>query len=66
LQGLPSCLNIVFSNYDIIQLAKSWESLPENATEKQEDKILSNYFNFMAAKFFQLCSQNKVNYSNLY
>ena len=66
LQGLPSCLNIVFSNYDILQLAKSWEGLPENATEKQEDKILSNYFNFMAAKFFQLCKQNKVNYSNLY
>jgi len=66
LQGLPSCINIVFFNYDILQLAKSWESLPVNATEKQEDKILSNYFNFMAVKFFQLCKQNKVNYSNLY
>jgi hypothetical protein len=66
LKGLPSCLNIVFYNYDILQLAKSWGSLPENATEKQEDKIINNYFNFMAAKFFQLCKQNKVNYSNLY
>lgn len=40
LSGLPSCFNIEFMNYKILELAKKWETLPENPTEKQEDKIL--------------------------
>jgi hypothetical protein len=66
LQGLPSCINIAFYNSDILELAEKWGSLPPDATEKQEDKILANYFNFMACKFFQLCKQNKVDYLFLY
>jgi len=54
LQGLPSCLNIVFYNYDIIQLAVSWGELSATATEKQQDKIVNNYFNLLANKLHQL------------
>jgi hypothetical protein len=66
LQGLPSCINVDFQNYKILEIAKTWESLPINATERQEDKILSNWFNFISVKFFQLCKQNKVDYSYVY
>ena len=54
LQGLPSVLNIEFMNYKILELAEKWGSLPPNASEKQQDKILDNYWNFMAAKLCQL------------
>ena len=54
LRGLPSAINIEFTNYEILKLAHKWGSIPENATEKQEDKILDNYWNFMANKIGQL------------
>jgi hypothetical protein len=60
LSGLPSVLNIDFTNYNILQLAKEWGSIPEDATEKQEDKILANWWNFIAMHFFTLCRRNKV------
>ena len=58
LQGLA--LPIEYMNYDIIQLAKDWGSLPENATEKQEDDICDNYWNFMANKLSQLFDGYRV------
>lgn len=60
LAGLPSCINIEFRNYYILEMAKKWGSLPENATERQEDKILSNWFNYIATQFFQL--RDKINH----
>jgi hypothetical protein len=48
LQGLA--LPIDFTYCDIIQLAKDWGSIPQDATAKQEDKICDNYFRFMANK----------------
>lgn len=52
LQGLA--INIDYMNYNILNLAVKWGSIPENATEKQEQKILDNWFNFIAAKIGQL------------
>lgn len=66
LQGLPSCFTIAFYNSEILELAEKWGSLPINATSEQKDKILANYWNFMSCKFFQLCKQNKVDYSYTY
>lgn len=54
LSGLPSSINIDFENYRIIEIAKEWESIPTNATNHQEQRILDNWFNFIANKFFQL------------
>ena len=54
LQGLPSSLSIVFYDHDILTLAKSWGSLPEDATEDQEWEILDNYWDFIANKINQL------------
>ena len=46
LQGLA--LDIEYYNYDILELAKMMGSVDKNLTEKQEDKIVLNYWNFMA------------------
>lgn len=54
LQGLPSCISIPFTNYDIIQLAIKMGSLTENASEIQQNKILDNYWNLCANKLNQL------------
>lgn len=51
LKGLPSCISIPFSNYDIIELGKSW-GLCKN--EKQEDRILQNYWSTCAIRLIQL------------
>lgn len=58
LQGLA--LDIAYNNHEIIELAKQWRSLPESAGEKQEDKILDNYWSFMAVKLMQLFNGYRV------
>ena len=60
LKGLPSSVNIEFTNWDILRLAREWGSLPENATERQEQKILDNYWNLIANKTFQLFRKYEV------
>lgn len=56
LSGLA--LNIAFYNSDILTNAKAWGSLPDNATEKQEDRILENYWAFMAMRLMGLWSKH--------
>ncbi len=62
LMGLPSSINIDFENYRIIEIVKEWSSIPVNATERQEQKILDNWFNFITCKFAVLCKRNKVEF----
>lgn len=63
LKGLPFSFH--YSNYDIIELAKKHKQLPDNPTEKQENKILDNYYNFTAFKILQLSDKLKIEYSHL-
>lgn len=49
LSGLA--LNIPYTNYDIIELAKK---LLETDTIKNPDRIINNYFYFMAEQLFRL------------
>lgn len=60
LMGLPSCFNVDFEYSRIIEIAKNWGSIPQNATERQEDKICENWFNLIACKTFQLMKKHKV------
>ncbi len=60
LMGLPSAFSVDFENYRILEIAKKWGSLKENASEKEEDKVIDNWFNFTAVKFFQLCKKHGV------
>jgi len=52
--GLPSSCNIDFENYKILELCKEWRSIPENSSDAYKDKILNNWFNFIANKTMQL------------
>ena len=58
LMGLA--LPIEFYNYDILKLAVSWGSLPEDFSERQADKILENYWGFIANKLLQLFNGRAV------
>jgi hypothetical protein len=58
--GLPSSINIEFRNHAIIEIAKKWGSIPKDATEKQEDKIISNWFNLIAFKTLQLFKKHNI------
>lgn len=58
--GLPSICNIDFENCKILELAVEWDSIPKNATEKQEDKILENWWLFIANKTLQLFRKHKT------
>jgi hypothetical protein len=54
LSGLPSVIHMDFSNYDILERAKKYGSLTVDASEKDEDKLLENYWRFMANKLIVL------------
>ncbi|NCC71385.1 hypothetical protein EOM09_07435 [bacterium] len=58
LQGLPSCINIDFYNYKILELAQSWGQ--EVETEKQQDKVINQWFDFITNQFFKLCKKYKI------
>lgn len=60
LQGPPSHLKIPFRYCEQLELAKKYGSLPENPTEKQEGKIIENYYPFMSNLILQLGKQYKL------
>jgi len=60
ISGLPSCFNIAFNYCDILEAAKSFGNLPETMSAKEEDKILSNWFPFIASKTLQLMNKNGI------
>jgi hypothetical protein len=59
-QGLPTVFPLAFTNYDILELAKKWGTLEENATEAKEDKYLEGYWRVLAANTIQLFNKNKI------
>lgn len=50
LRGLPSCVNIAFTNYDIIQIGKSWGLCK---TSKAEANFVENWFDVCAFRLIQ-------------
>lgn len=51
LRGLPSCVNVAFTDYDIIQIGKSWGFCK---TSKAEDKFVENWFDVCAFRLIQM------------
>ena len=51
LRGLPSCVNVAFANYDIIQIGKSWGLCK---TSKAEDNFVENWFDVCAFRLIQM------------
>lgn len=71
LMGLPTCFNIDFENYKILEIAKTWESIDltryalasPKVQRSMEDAILFNWWNFITVKTFQLFKKfNVANY----
>lgn len=62
LKCLPSSMGVAYDYCDILDLARKIGSLKENATEEQEDKILSNWWNWITNEFFKLCKKENVEY----
>lgn len=60
--GLPSCFKVDFENYRILELAKEWGSLANDATDKQENRVLENWFNLVAFKVLQLAKKHNINF----
>jgi hypothetical protein len=60
IMGLPSSFNIDFENYRIIEIAKEWGSLDNNSPSRKVDNILTNWFNFIAAKTLQLMAKHNI------
>lgn len=46
LQGLA--LNIEYNNHDILELAKKMGSIPKNPDRKLQERVIENYWAFMA------------------
>lgn len=58
--GLPSCFNIEFENYKILELGKKWSFIKEDATERQEDEFINNYWNRLYMNVMQVARKHKV------
>jgi len=54
LSGLPSVIDIPFDNYSIMQLAIKAGSIKDDASDKEKEKLLANYWDFMANKLIVL------------
>lgn len=51
IKGLPSCIGIAFSDYEIAQIGKSWGYCK---TDKQAAKFVDNWFANIAYRLLQL------------
>ena len=51
LRGLPSCIHIAFSDYDIIQIGKSWGYCK---TPRQEADFVNNWWSRCAFRLIQM------------
>ena len=59
--GLPTAFNINFYNDDILKVAK-YLNKTKSFTEKEKEKIISEWFNFMANKVIQTARKYGVNF----
>jgi len=61
MQGLPFC-SVPFSNFDILELAKSWGIVGK--TDSAEDRIISAYWESLGSAFFSILRANKVDFND--
>lgn len=58
IKGLPSCIGIAFSDYDIEQIGKSWGCCK---TDKQTAKFVNGWFDAIAYRLIQLANYYNIN-----
>ena len=62
LQGLPNCIELPMWYSEQITLAKKFGSIPQDATEKDEQKIIDNFYKFMARLLIKMKNSRGVWY----
>lgn len=60
LQGLPSSINIAFSNHDIIKLCEQWGLLDKDASEARQWVFIESWFRRMAMRIETLWKTHKI------
>lgn len=60
IMGLPTCFNVAWNYSDILRDAKTFGNLPEQMTVAQEDKVITNWFNFIASHTLRLMNKNGI------
>jgi len=61
MQGLPFC-SVPFSNFDILELAKSWGIV--GRSEEAEDRIIAAYWESLGHAFLFILSMNKIYFND--
>ena len=61
LMNQPSVIILPCYYEEQIELAKKFGSIPQDATEKQKDKITNNFYNFFSNYLMQLKRSMKIN-----
>ena len=64
MQNQPSSITLPSYHHEQIELAKSFGSIPQDATEKQEQKIIDNFYIFFANYMLQLKRTYKIEVYN--
>ncbi len=54
LMGEPNAIHLPSWHHNQIELAKSFGSIPQDATEKEEQKIIDNFYIFFAVRLIKL------------
>jgi len=60
MQNQPSSISLPCYYHEQIELAKELGSIPQDATEKQEQKIIDNFYNFFTNYLLQLKRTMKI------
>ena len=60
MQNQPSSISLPCYYHEQIELAKEFGSIPQDATEKQEKKIIDNFYNFFTNYLLQLKRTMKI------
>tara|TARA_R100000541_G_C1886204_1_gene82986 strand:+ start:897 stop:1280 length:384 start_codon:yes stop_codon:yes gene_type:complete len=60
MQNQPSSISLPCYYHEQIELAKELGSIPQDATDKQEQKIIDNFYNFFTNYLLQLKRTMKI------
>ena len=60
MQNQPSSISLPCYYHEQIELAKELGSIPQDATEKQEQKIIDNFYNFFTNYLLQIKRTMKI------
>lgn len=60
LAGLPSCINIEFTYFEIENLLREWGYLNEYSTEKKVEKEIDAYWNYISMALIVEARKHKI------